>query len=61
MYDTALMERRGSPPGRGVNRRSFDPGSVSNFDPFERRFGAVALAPSELAGVAETARARVVV
>jgi hypothetical protein len=39
----------------------FDPGSASNFDPLERRVRAVALAPSELAGVAETARARVVV
>jgi hypothetical protein len=37
----------------------FDPGSASNFDPFERRVLAVALAPSELAGVAETMRARV--
>ena len=38
----------------------FDPVSASNFDPFERRVLAVALAPSELVGVAETARARVV-
>ena len=37
----------------------FDPPSASNFDPLERRGRAVALAPSELAGVAETARARV--
>ena len=37
-----------------------DPVSASNFDPFERRILAVALAPSELVGVAETARARVV-
>jgi subtilisin family serine protease len=37
----------------------FDPGSASNFDPFERRVLAVALASSELAGVAETWRARV--
>ena len=36
----------------------FDPGSASNFDPFERRVLAVALAPSELVGVAETVRAR---
>ena len=36
----------------------FDPVSASNFDPFERRDLAVALAPSELAGVAETARVR---
>ena len=38
----------------------FDPRSASNFDPLERRVLAVALAPSELVGVAETARARVV-
>ena len=38
----------------------FDPPSASNFDPFWRRVLAVALAPSELVGVAETARARVV-
>src|SRR5213083_392096 len=38
----------------------FDPVSASNFDPFERRVLAVALAPSELVGVAETGRARVV-
>jgi len=33
----------------------FDPRSASNFDPFWRRVLAVALAPSELVGVAETA------
>jgi transposase len=37
----------------------FDPVSASNFDPFERRVLTVALASSELAGVAETWRARV--
>ena len=37
----------------------FDPVSASNFDPFERRGLAVALASSELAGIAETWRARV--
>ena len=37
-----------------------DPLSASKRDPFERRVRAVALAPSELVGVAETARARVV-
>ena len=37
----------------------FDPVSASNFDPFERRGLAVALASSELAGIAETGRARV--
>ncbi len=39
---------------------NFDPRSASSFDPLERRVLAVALAPSELAGVAETGRARVV-
>ena len=39
----------------------FDPRSASNFDPLVRRVRAVALAPSELVRVAETARARVVV
>ncbi len=38
----------------------FDPRSASNFDPLWRRVLAVALAPSERVGVAETARARVV-
>ena len=54
-------------PGSDVVRKAdcqsasnFDPASASNFDPFERRVRAVALAPSELVGVAETARARVV-
>ena len=37
----------------------FDPVSASNFAPFERRFLTVALASSELVGVAETGRARV--
>jgi hypothetical protein len=37
----------------------FDPVSASNFDPLERRALTVALASSELAGVAETRRARV--
>ena len=35
-----------------------DPGSAAKRDPFERRVRPVALAPSELAGVAETERAR---
>ena len=38
----------------------FDPVSASKFDPFDRRGLAVALGPSELAGIAETERARVV-
>jgi hypothetical protein len=37
-----------------------DPVSASNFDPFERRVLTLALGSSELAGVAETSRARVV-
>jgi hypothetical protein len=37
----------------------FDPSSASNFDPFARRGLAVALGSSELAGIAETRRARV--
>ena len=37
----------------------FDPSSASNFDPFERRGLTVALGSSELAGIAETRRARV--
>ena len=37
----------------------FDPVSASNFDPFERRGLGGALVSSELAGIAETRRARV--
>jgi hypothetical protein len=37
----------------------FDPVSALNFDPFERRVLTVALGSSELAGIAETGRARV--
>ena len=37
-----------------------DPLSASKRDPFDRRVLLVALVPSELVGVAETARARVV-
>src|SRR5262245_55685705 len=51
-----------SGPGwRTVNCQSalnWAPRSACKRDPFERRVLAVALAPSELAGVAETARAR---
>jgi hypothetical protein len=36
-----------------------DPVSTSNFDPLVRRRGAVALTPSELVEVAETARTRI--
>ena len=38
-----------------------DPRSASKRDPFVLRFERLALAPSELVGVAETARARIVV
>ena len=38
--------------------RKFDPVSASNFDPFARRDLRVALDSSELAGIAETRRAR---
>jgi DNA polymerase bacteriophage-type len=41
--------------GKCQSAPNFDPVSASNFDPFERRDLALALAPSELAGVAETA------
>src|SRR5215475_14929241 len=47
------------PPGC-QSASNFDPLSASNFDPLERRVRTVALAPSELVRVAETARARVV-
>ncbi|MEJ6890881.1 hypothetical protein, partial [Bradyrhizobium diazoefficiens] len=36
----------------------FDPSSASNFDPFVRRGLTVALGSLELAGIAETRRAR---
>ncbi len=39
----------------------FDPLSASKFDPLWRRVLAVAIAPSEVVGVAETARAPAVV
>src|SRR5258708_5631756 len=39
---------------------NWDPPSASKRDPLVRRFDRLALAPSELVGVAETARARVV-
>jgi ATP-dependent DNA ligase len=49
---------RGRPDGICQSAFKFDPVSASNFDPFERRVSTVALASSELAGVAETWRAR---
>src|SRR5262245_32476668 len=53
--------------GRSCNREvrhcqsafKFDASSASNFDPFARRGLLVALVSSELAGIAETRRARV--
>jgi hypothetical protein len=44
----------------GNNCRSACPDGRPNFDPLGRRILTVALAPSELVGVAETGRARVV-
>ena len=52
---TAIRQR---PEDACQSAFKFDPVSASNFDPFERRGLAVALASSELAGVAETWRAR---
>ena len=40
---------------------NFDPVSASNFDPFERRVLTVALASSELDGIAETWRATTII
>ena len=55
----ALRERK-NPRELGVCQSALDrdPLSASKRDPFERRVRPVALAPSELAGVAETERAR---
>src|ERR1700724_1046633 len=56
-----LRERSPKRTMRGVRCHSafkFAPASASNSDPFGRRVLAVALAPSELVGVAETVRAR---
>jgi hypothetical protein len=55
----ALVKHDKSDPEACQSAFKFDPVSASNFDPFERRVLAVALAPSELVGVAETVRARV--
>jgi hypothetical protein len=54
-FEHALPDLKG---GRCQSAFKFDPASASNFDPLGRRVLAVALAPSELAGVAETVRAR---
>jgi hypothetical protein len=55
----ALVAHR-EPDGWVSIGRDRDPLSASKRDPFGRRVLLVALAPSELVGVAETARARVV-
>ena len=51
-------------PGKALldcqSARKFDPRSASNFDPLVRRARAIALVPSELVGIAEAARARLV-
>lgn len=64
-----LLRREGEPSGKNRIYRlyreecqsafKFDPVSASNFDPLERLGLAVALVSSELAGIAETRRARV--
>jgi hypothetical protein len=61
----AVTVRRGVPaplpqPLPCQSASNFDPRSACNFDPFEPRVRVAALAPSELVGVAETGRARVV-
>jgi hypothetical protein len=48
-----------SDPGACQSACKFDPSSASNFDPLARRGLPVALVSSELAGIAETRRARV--
>ena len=60
LFDDGELERRLFTAPGCQSAFKFDPRSASNFDPFWRRGLAVALAPSELAGVAETARARIV-
>jgi len=53
-----ILDSRGNPCQSALE---WDPLSASKRDPFDRRVLMVALAASELAGVVETARARVVV
>src|SRR3954465_1370489 len=60
MLEAELAERTTTSFIMCQSASKFDPRSASNFDPLERRVLAIALAPSELVGVAETARARVV-
>ena len=59
VYDRELANALVCTPGC-QSASKFDPRSASNFDPLERRVLTVALAPPELVGVAETARARIV-
>lgn len=54
-----INKARSARHGRGCQSAyKFDPVSASNFDPFARRDLRVALDSSELAGIAETRRAR---
>jgi hypothetical protein len=56
-----IRYRRHTPDGQfsgNIIDEAMRPASASNFHPFGRRVLAVALAPSELVGVAETVRAR---
>jgi hypothetical protein len=56
-----IRYRRPNPDGQfsgNILDEAMRPVSASNFDPFERRVLAVALGSSELAGIAETWRAR---
>jgi hypothetical protein len=58
-----IRYRRPTPDGQfsgNILDEAMRPVSASNFDPFERRVLTVALVSSELAGIAETRRARVV-
>jgi len=58
-----IRYRRPNPDGQfsgNILDEAMRPRSASKGDPFDRRVLMVALAASELAGVAETARARVV-
>src|SRR5271156_4066667 len=51
-----ITSGRGFAAPKCQSASKFDPRSASNFDPLCRRVLAVVLAPSELVGVAETAR-----
>jgi hypothetical protein len=60
MTETPLVTANTSTTNTCQSAPKFDPRSAFNFDLLERRVRTVALAPSELVRVAETARARVV-